>query len=1490
MGGAGLGWHNKAARRWWWATLLRTTKRDNKARGSVHILDAGGYSVGKNKDKQFNYVPYVVPGENEGAANYPCVSDEVEYLPGSPFALSYANPGKQPVQSSDWWTSLGFQLNTWVLNRGNFAYPSNCNPPTVRHATTQFFYSEPFQFAFVDYLGGTVKEKPPGTDFPPGFTPEAGLAIRNLNTFQVAADAQTIVKQKPIGYNTNADVVNWGSPAPDYQARVTVGLENTVSKTTMHPLRADKFPDGPPTDNRWTNIQVESYSDWAVVASVHDEANANKLQITMANGSPFVWFERTQGSDAFDVWVGGIPLPGKQFGTYKLVTPKGANPMIVEVKTYFNGDYDGPGANPNASDAFYVIQADKGQWKEVGPTEVHGEKLNVQEFQNTDATSVIVTALPHNIPESGSVKADQTTADMAWAALKPYACLKTVNTKLILPTPAQSTKVGNQTFLLGYDPAGATVTGELQITTAVVQGFANQCSQDPAKPFQLVFPHHRQELIAAQQGNIQAGTSGTPMLWNSLMGPVMGYLGNTMFLQSKVKGIMPVLPSVAIDNPSLFNPNPPTPACPGIATPLPSKQTAAEDIYDTLKCWYFMEEPFNNKAQPTSTPTNGIQPKPPANGHLDSYPRNPGTYMGVGFNTYLNGTTTPRELLTVADQLAKTNNPMIKGVLDPQLGESKDVAAAEMRNFLLQSLEDTMIGEWADVFTANLLEYNPVYSTLYGYPAGYGDVQSLSDHHYHYGYFLRAAAEIGRYDLPWLWKYTQIFADLLNDVAAFDNGASGFPQLRNFNPYYGHSWADGAAYGGNNQESTSEAINFEVGMVELGDELRNNNWRDLGLYLYEQEITSVEQYWFNLNADLTDTETSPQAKCPTKAPYFLLKSDPEVCYNGNWPRSFVTYKSSAPPAKNTVQHHTMITRVFNEQLSRTTFFDDSPAAGYAIEFIPVAPSMLYVERNLPWLQATWKQFVNDNAFYQGQASLNPNKNDVYQDVLAALQSLLPASGTDLTGTGLGPALQRIDANHAYFQAAMNTESKYIAYTMSVLGPLDGSYSVTWPEGAAFKSGSTNTFVLDNLGSGGLSAKFIGASTSGPFSVPDNSVRSFGGTSSTFTLGTVAAPSNRLYLVGDSTNSNAPGGSLSTTPGTVIVPTTSQAQFPTTPGLLNASIQTIPVDPEQKIPTIAPPRNMMLTFGGAFSGNLVGPAANSPSCKSLNPNTNPPGPVVCDPTAVDGLQSVSRFAIYTDQCLNPGWQNCTTNEQVGNAYTMRVSYYFDTANKCNPTNAQGGINFNPDGSIQAVIPTGANKGQLCNADRVEIYANISLDNGNTWTFKNKATEYGFGGVNLSVAPKNAAGVCANPPVANASCCVSGSGPTQINCLSGFNGTFGLNVTTFDKTGVANGSLPPAICLGLPSRGTFQAYRNPGPAGTGPLVSLAATCVQSVMGPGGSVPPDPVGMFWQTVTNGFVTIELWGGSLNGGTTLPAPVPLSVSADPKSNRASWFQPPYQ
>lgn len=121
-----------------------------------------------------------------------------------------------------------------------------------------------------------------------------------MNNFEVAANTKlfdfSMKEPQFLGYNSNLDSVSWGVGSPTNQSRVTVGLEG------VHPLRVDEFPTGGPLTPPWTNILVQSYSDWGVVASVHDKSNSNQFTMTAANGSPFVWLERTAGSAAFEVW------------------------------------------------------------------------------------------------------------------------------------------------------------------------------------------------------------------------------------------------------------------------------------------------------------------------------------------------------------------------------------------------------------------------------------------------------------------------------------------------------------------------------------------------------------------------------------------------------------------------------------------------------------------------------------------------------------------------------------------------------------------------------------------------------------------------------------------------------------------------------------------------------------------------------------------------------------------------------------------------------------------------------------------------------------------------------------------------------------------------------------------------------------------------------------------------------------------------------------
>jgi endoglucanase Acf2 len=156
----------------------------------------------------------------------------------------------------------------------------------------------------------------------------------------------------------------------------------------------------------------------------------------------------------------------------------------------------------------------------------------------------------------------------------------------------------------------------------------------------------------------------------------------------------------------------------------------------------------------------------------------------------------------------------------------------------------------ADPSTGGTFYYEPRWGALIGYPASFGSAAALNDHHFHYGYFLRAAAELGRSDPAWLGPDAYgPFVDLLvRDIASSRRDDPAFPFLRNFDPYAGHSWAsgDGVSGDGNNQESSSEALAAWTALVLLGEIRGDRALRDTGIYLYASELAAVESYWFDV--------------------------------------------------------------------------------------------------------------------------------------------------------------------------------------------------------------------------------------------------------------------------------------------------------------------------------------------------------------------------------------------------------------------------------------------------------------------------------------------------------------------------------------------------------------------------------------------------------------------------------------------------------------------
>ncbi len=166
----------------------------------------------------------------------------------------------------------------------------------------------------------------------------------------------------------------------------------------------------------------------------------------------------------------------------------------------------------------------------------------------------------------------------------------------------------------------------------------------------------------------------------------------------------------------------------------------------------------------------------------------------------------------------------------------------------LSAVDDKNVAKRRGIFY-----YNQPWGTLIGYPAGFGSDTALNDHHFHYGYFLQAAARIAREDRAWAADdhWGGMVKLLARDAASPDRQDRLFPFLRCYDPYAGHSWASGnATFGdGNNQESSSEAMNAWCGLILWGEATGDRSLRDLGIWLFTSEMTAINAYWFDVRGE-----------------------------------------------------------------------------------------------------------------------------------------------------------------------------------------------------------------------------------------------------------------------------------------------------------------------------------------------------------------------------------------------------------------------------------------------------------------------------------------------------------------------------------------------------------------------------------------------------------------------------------------------------------------
>ncbi len=178
--------------------------------------------------------------------------------------------------------------------------------------------------------------------------------------------------------------------------------------------------------------------------------------------------------------------------------------------------------------------------------------------------------------------------------------------------------------------------------------------------------------------------------------------------------------------------------------------------------------------------------------------------------------------------------------------------------------------------------YDSAVQGIVGVTPSFGSEQ-FNDHNFHYGYFIYAASILARYDNQFVKKHGAMVNLLVADIANYDSGQD-LPLRRVFDPYASHSWASGGSpfADGNNQESSSEAINAWAATSLWADATHNQHLADEASWLLSSETKSANAYWL---------------AAPSQPGY------QHTIASLNWggKRDYATFFSAAPAAKLGIQ-------------------------------------------------------------------------------------------------------------------------------------------------------------------------------------------------------------------------------------------------------------------------------------------------------------------------------------------------------------------------------------------------------------------------------------------------------------------------------------------------------------------------------------------------------------------------------------------------------------
>lgn len=301
-------------------------------------------------------------------------------------------------------------------------------------------------------------------------------------------------------------------------------------------------------------------------------------------------------------------------------------------------------------------------------------------------------------------------------------------------------------------------------------------------------------------------------------------------------------------------------------------------------------------------------------------------------------------------------------------------------------------------------------------------VRQINDHHFTYGYWIRVMAEIALRDPAWASQpqWGGLVDLLVADIATTERGRADFPFLRNFDPYEGHSWASGIGLGnlGNNQESSSEAINAWAGLILWAEVTGNTALRDLGVYLYTTEADVIDHYWFDV------------------------------------------HKLVFPPEYQNVE----VSQLFGGAYKHNTWWTDEPRQIKGINLLPITSASLYLGRDPDYVQRNLDALGPEMALYEARGSKpkNPPPADIWQDIFAKYQALADPE----------QALKAWNRWGSFELGDSRTHGLHWMLSLQALGRPDFSVTADTPLYSVFKRADGHkTYLAFNAGKAPLTVRY-----------------------------------------------------------------------------------------------------------------------------------------------------------------------------------------------------------------------------------------------------------------------------------------------------------------------------------------------------------------------------------------------------------------------------------